>query len=383
MTTISCILPQLLIVAGLAAQQTSSGTTSSVSKLLPPNKTVSYSITKQQGTSGMEFSHGYLVKFVHFSSGEPNIFICDSAGQPQKKLLIMPPNTASVFLTSVDIGLNSRLAFAGKSTSADGSSSPFIGFSGLDGANPVFYDTKEYEATKIAAADDGSVWTVGAARPDISTVSGKTVMKWTNYDMLRHYSSTGVLMDHYLPRWGTLTAYAAIATDSTGSKASGLYDSTGSVQSTTDEQVSGYVGAWNPRREVFLKSSGLHTILLDGVNHLIYIWDAKTHSLASFPIVGQTLPIITGVVLLETGEVLASLRSSESISGSMRGLFNLAQQSSGSSYEWQEIRGTLNKGHALRKFNSLLGRDDDSFVYSRTQDKSDKSTSYYESKWQH
>ena len=78
-------------------------------------------------------------------------------------------------------------------------------------------------------------------------------------------------------------------------------------------------------------------------------------------------------------DVVASLRGGESISGSLRGLFRLVQESSGASLEWQEVHGSLNKGHALGKFDSLLGADGDSLVYCRTKDKGDKSTKFYES----
>ncbi|NNN22391.1 MAG: hypothetical protein HKL80_10380 [Acidimicrobiales bacterium] len=331
------------------------------------------------------FSHGYLLKFAHYSSGDPNIFLCDSAGQPLKELLITPPNTASVFLTSVDVGKNSQLGFAGKTKGAGGKPYAFIGLSGIDGVKPIFFNTGKYIATKIAVADDGSIWAVGATGPDNSTVSGQSVTKWNNYDTVRHYSSSGILMEHYLPRWESSIAYSSVTTDSAGQKTSGLYDSGGSLkQITIDGQLSGYSGAWNAKRQVFLRSSGSQIILLDGENQLVYRWNPKERNFVGQPIVGyfvKTLPIITGVVLHRNGDVVASLRCSDSISGSLRGLFRLVQESSGTSLEWQEVHGTLNKGHALGKFDSLLGADGDSLVYSRTKDKGDKSTAFYESNW--
>ena len=115
---------------------------------------------------------------------------------------------------------------------------------------------------------------------------------------------------------------------------------------------------------------------------MVYRWDPKARTFVGQSIVGyfaRTLPIITGVVLHQNGDVVASLRGGESISGSLRGLFRLVQESSGASLEWQEVHGSLNKGHALGKFDSLLGADGDSLVYCRTKDKGDKSTKFYES----
>jgi hypothetical protein len=128
----------------------------------------------------------------------------------------------------VDVGPNGRLAFAGHVKKDDTTELNFVATTDLDGRAPIYFNTGDYLAVKIAQSDDGSLWTVGAEN---SRVSGN-VKSWANYDTLRHYSVGGTLLAHFLPRWGANTAYVTQQVDASGQRTLGAYNSQNQLVAT-------------------------------------------------------------------------------------------------------------------------------------------------------
>ncbi len=365
---------------GLMAQQTTSGATQSVPALSPPFKTVTFSpIPRNQATAPF-FSHGYFIQFKRraTSAGESNIFLFDSYGQFAHELAIWPDGATSMFLTSVDVGANGRLAFAGQAKLETGRLFLFIATSDLDGTNPRYFETGNYRASQIAVADNGSIWAIGAERAEISKdqAAGAMVRRWQNYDMLRNYSPAGALLEQFLPRWEARVAYATSTTDGARHTIFASYDSAGKVLPKDFQQVrGGYRDAWNAvTRQTYLRSSGPNTVIYDGLNSRICRHNAAANTFVCETVIGpyMTSESMTGLALTGGGDVLVSLKTNGLDSDSLCGLFQLTPKDSDKFWQWGEVPGTKAFCSVDGGFFSLLGSDEDSLVYSRMNGGADR-----------
>ena len=262
---------------GLTAQPPAPDAAGGVATLSPPYKAIFYTGTKPAGATAPFFSHGYLIQFKHqvTSAGATNIYLWNSSGQLEDEVAIWPEGAAKLFLTSVDVGASGQLAFAGALVRTDGSVSLFIATSDVNGQNPKYFDTGRYRASQIALADDGSIWAVGAEHNTLTKNGGTTVTRWNNYDMLRHYSSAGALIEHFLPRWEAGVASVTVTYDSSGHGTLVTYDSQGEQTTTSRHNAAwSYTAAWDPSRQVFLKSAGNYTVLYNGSNGTAFLYTA-------------------------------------------------------------------------------------------------------------
>jgi hypothetical protein len=364
----------LLFASGsavLRAQQTVSGAASGVPALQPPFKTITYSSWTTKGASSPFFAHGYLIQFVGNSpsSKESNIHLVNWSGKLVHEATAWPDGAVKVFLTSVDVGADSQLVFSGLATRTDGSLSAFIATSSLDGDNPRYFGTGNYLATRIARADDGSLWTIGSVLPERHQVAGGDVKTFPNYDVLHHYSSAGVLIEHFRSRWGVDVAYITDSGAQGGLAAHNLNGDT--VASPYLDPSWGYNDAWKTSRQVFLRSSGTQTVLYDGLHNQLCRHDSTANAFSCEPVSGAYAnPMsLTGFALTGKGEVLASMRSSESNQRAVRRLFLLSPQVTHSGLQWLGVPVTRSDAPFRARFSSLLGVDNDSLVYSTNQTK--------------
>lgn len=386
-SVLRCALLLTTSTAGvLSAQRIEPAPATAVSALSPPYRTATYLFTAAPGTSRLFFSHGYVIRFNRHSTfeGQSNIYLYNSSGQLEHEVAVWPAAAAKLFLTSVDVGTESRLAFAGEATMADGGEFTFIASSDLDGKNPHYFGTGKYRASLIAQADDGSIWAIGAEHYE----AVGTTHEWKNYYMLRHYAANGSLLEHFLPRYGS-AATRVTNTETSGSD--GVKRSTATVYNSEGVPITtahmgrqwGYSNAWEINRQVYLRSSEGITALFDGVHNQLCEHDTAANTFACANVKGlyANTMSLTGMALTRNGDVLASMKASDASSIVLRGLFLLrAQKTDSQNMQWIVIPGTESSLSAVGKFSDLLGADGNSLVYRQQQDRRSFST-VYESTW--
>jgi len=354
----------------LSAQKNVPSTADGIPALSAPFMTITYPGAKPRAATSPFFSHGYLVQFQHHNNlaGASNIYLWNSSGQLAHELAIWQKGVTSLFLTSVDVGASQHLAFAGRARKADGSEFAFIATSNLDGKDPQYINTGRYLPTLISEADDGSIWAVGVVEHDEAT----DAQRWVNYDTVRHYSSNGALIGHYLSRWGNAVAYTARTTDRKGDIVFAAYDSQANpVTSPSLHKIWGYMDAWKASRHVFLKSSGTLTVLYDGLNDRLCKHDTVTNKFSCSIVSGTYSNSMspTGFALTKEGGVYTSMKSSGPDHDAERGLFVLSPHAADSRLEWAAVPGTMGNAFGEGDFISLLGSDESSLVYRRKQAK--------------
>jgi hypothetical protein len=366
----------LMLASGsavLCAQKAASSAAAGVSALQSPFKTVPYSSWTSKGATAPFFTHGYLIQFVRNSVSvrESNVHLVSLSGKLVREFTAWPDGAVKVFLTSVDVGADSQLAFTGLATKADGSLFAFIATSNLDGDNPRYFSTGNYLPTQIARADDGSLWTIGSVLPESHQAAGVDVKTFPNYDALHHYSSAGVLIEHFLSRWGVGVAYITDGGGAGGLSAHNLEGDT--VASPHLDPSWGYNDAWKTSRQVFLRSSGTQTVLYDGLHNQLCRRDSLANSLSCKPVSGvYANPMsLTGFALTSKGEILASMRSGDPNRRARRGLFLLSPQATRSELQWLVVPASKSNTLSPPGFLAVLGVDNNSLVYSTRQIKGD------------
>lgn len=358
---LNCALVLPAIRTVLVAQQVAPDASGGDYALSLPYKTASYSFLRQQGITAPYFSHGYVIQFKRQSigPGDVNVYLYDSSGNLAHEIAASPKGVTKVFLTSVDVGAGGQLAFVGQAAYADGRQLLFVATSDLDGSNPKYFSTGNYRVSQIAQADDGSIWAVGAERAASYKAGDGSGQKWNNYDILRHYSSVGVLLEHYLPRWGPREiAYVTAIGDGKGHVTMAARNSEGSVLTQYSPDVSaGYQGAWKGPRQAFLRSAGGYTVLYDGSKRTLYrytVADGFTSQRVAFDYGKQEQ--ITGFSLSPDGHIYASIMNSAPQRSLSLGAFTLSFPPSGSLARWSRISTNI-QGFAV------LGSDGSAVVY--------------------
>jgi hypothetical protein len=369
------ILALMFTVFGvsLVAEQGGPDAVGIVSMLSPPFKTVSVGLVgaSVSGISAAFFNHGYFIQFRRLSTaaGVSNIYLYNTSGALEHELSVWPSGTTTLHITSVDVGTNGQLAFAGLATRVDGGKVAFIAKADISATNPNYIYTGSFLATQIALADDGSIWTVGAEHAE-TTASGTTsVAKWSNYDILRHYGSTGVLVDHFLPRWGPNTAYVLQQVDSAGNGFLSAYDHQQKHLTNYGSPLWGAQGGYatpsNIVNQSWLRAIRGGAILYDGRSGILYRYSTSTSSLASQGVnmrSGEGSQIV-GFAVSNDGKLFATFKSLDLQHPRYFGLFELLIPPSGGLATWSAVPldPTL-LGRIGRQF-TVLGSDGAAIVY--------------------
>lgn len=370
---LSWVLASATACTSLTAQTAGSNGTASATTLAPPDRTTTYTLQPTSGTSKPFFDHGYVIQFKHQSvaSGVANVFLYNSSGQLEQSIAIWPAGASQLLLTSVDVGAGKQLGFSGLVTKADGSKWAFIATASIDGSNPSYFGTGNFLATQITLTDDGTIWAIVAEKEQFNKNSDSTVTtkRWDNYDMLRHFSSAGALLQHFVPRYDLNVVYVEGHSADGGSNYQwNSYDENNQVTGNTRaDSVWGYKDAWKFSRQVFLRSSGTNTVLYDGLHNRLCAMNAGQSGISCRYLASNTSNMtLTGFALFSDGRVFASIRSGQPGTNPQPGAYlpsgihylSLPSFSS-STIRWLRVGNTgRNAG-----IHSLFGADGTSLVY--------------------
>jgi len=360
---LSCVLIIAAGGVGLSAQQAVSPAAETAAPLSPPYKTITYSAARPQGATEPFFSHGCLIQFLHKSTfaGQSNIYLWNSSGLLEHEVAVWPAKATSLFLTSVDVGISSQLTFAGEATNADGTTTPFIATSNLDGESPKYFSTGNYRASQIAQADDGTIWTVGAEN-FVAIVN--SMKKWNNYDVLRHYSPAGALLDHFLPRWGSATAYVIQEVNAANNTTLRAYDSQNHTIATYAAPFWGPQGGFAGSAissQSWLKAVSGGVVLYDGRSGIVYRYSSSNPSLSEqgVELSDNAGRQISGFTVTSDGRIFASMQSSDATHPAGFGLFQLSSSTQGLA-KWSKLPQDAS---GMVSFGLLLGSDGTAVVY--------------------
>ena len=331
------------------------------------------------------FSHGYFTQFKRDSTsrGETNIYLWDSICQNGRQLALWPTSAVKMQLTAVDVGAGGGLAFSGHTEYADGSIVAFVATSGLDGKNTVYFDTGAYLATQIAVAGDGSLWTVGAEGPDLVPAPKPLPgQRWNNYGVLRHFSTSGMLIAQYIARWGDETAYVTQNVDASGEMSLQTYDKQDKALAKYGlpfyGPLAGYGAPPGLENQAWLKSTKDGMVLYDGRSGILYRYNNAEGILRNRG-VDRTLlyqifrgfnpelrplrPALTALGVSDSGRVFASAGDNPRETFEMpEDICELVHDSSPSLAGWVRV-GPVPGNRLLQPAQLLLGMDGESVVY--------------------
>ncbi len=347
------------------------------SVLLSPEKTAAYVPIRLQQSFTSLFSHGYLIQFRSqvSSAGTPDVYLTNSSGQLVHSVAIWPHGTSHLLLNSVDVGADGRLAVAGQETNTGGSVSFLIARSDLDGKDPMYFSTGNFCAAQIAVADDGSIWAVGAEAPESSQAPNAATKRWENYDMLRHYSPTGTLLNSFIPRWGPMTAYVTQQGDASGRNVLHAYDNQGKLLAVYGPPFWGLQGDYDGpsvRTQTWLRALHNGAVLYDGRSGLLYWYSSSRHALTLVRVDTQYNNVgswITGFAVTSDGRIIVTmntLRSNRSPSmgrSGLMGFFQLMLPYREGLAAWEWIRPDRSGPRFWPRAGRVLGSDGTAIVY--------------------
>jgi hypothetical protein len=346
------------------------------SPLSPPFRTATFPGITPKEWEHIFLSHDYLIRFRHQTSslGESDIYLYGSSGSLEHEIAVSPTDAVRFFLASVDVGANKQLVFSGKMTGPGGNQSAFIAISDLDGKRQRYFSTYDYFATQISVAPDGSIWTIGAERPR----SSNQLDSWKNYDVLRHYDSNGILLEHFMPRWGNTVDFVTRVEDGEGQWDLAAYDSKGNRIDTYTAPswgpTMGYTMTNISEGQTYLRATATGVVLFDGLNRRIlrYI-TGQGLSTWSIKIPMQTQQTVTGFGVLSNSAIYGSLIESETYSnqigasfeGKTFGLFQMSfQEGDPTTAVWVRVPNASVAGHLeIGSVSRLLGCDQSELVY--------------------
>lgn len=324
-----------------------------------------------EGASPPIATGGVVLQFNRFSNvaGQPNIFLYNGSTPTPNNVQFWPSTAKSMFFSSVTQVVPGKFAIAGQETKLDGSKINFLALTDPSGGVLQFTSTGEYLITQLAVAPDGSFWTVGAEHSKNEEQRG-----WDNYDILRHYAASGVLLEHFLPRWGTgVTTVEEIANGNASPKLQSAAAG-GSLGRPAHGAMPrfGASTAWRNGSQIFLSANQDLVLLVDGIDGIVYVYNSQARTLRSWSLFDVTSsptvqtgakPRLTGIALTTTGKLYLSIAGSRSTVGSPDSTakvyiasFNATQQS----VSWTEVNKAQQVTASLRR---VLGASGEDLVY--------------------
>lgn len=235
--------------------------------------------------------------------------------------------------------------------------------SDLYGQSAKYINTGTYFATQITQAEDGSVWSIGAEFIE----DGNSLTSWQNYDVLRHYSVDGLLLEHFLPRWGAGTAYVTQIKDNAGNGHLAAYSEHHELIATYGPPNwgpnTGYFEAWKFTSSIFIRATDLGVVLYDGINNCLYQYQRRSTLPVRSP-VGENFKgmVLSGFAVSPDGHFYGSMTNRRGGINAVRGLFELLPEVSNATMQWVAIPGTVNS-EQQGIFQQLLGSDGRDLVY--------------------
>jgi hypothetical protein len=194
---------------------------------------------------------------------------------------------------------------------------------------------------------------------------------WNNYDTLRHFSSSGSVIEHFLPRWGPAIAYTVEHTDVSGDRLLDAYDK--DHQAITQYRApfwgpfGGFTDPSGIESQVWLRTVANGVVLYDGRSGILYRYSSSNPTLISqsVDVEDNDKSHISGFAVSNEARIYASKRNADLGHSSSLGLFELLPNPTGGLARWLHIQPGKSTTQDLSRErpNVLLGFDGMSMVY--------------------
>ena len=155
-----------------------------------PHKVVTIPNAAGRRASPAKWERGRLVQIDHATS---TVFAFDDQGQVVMSSRIWPANSLQVRLYNMAVSPSGTYAVEGTAISGEGAPTAFIVLIDAAGRTTKVVQTSPAAAFSLRFADDGTLWAVVRVHDD-------RFEEASDYDMLRHYDASGVLIQTALPR---------------------------------------------------------------------------------------------------------------------------------------------------------------------------------------
>jgi hypothetical protein len=132
------------------------------------------------------WSGNVLVGCDNCRSGAPILWTIDRQSFRQATVLEVP-GAGYVHVWDVASGLDGALAAVGYAATSDGRFVDFVAWIAPDGSNQVITRTSPYGASVVALSPDGTIWTVGSMKDEVTSLE-------VDPAVLRHYDPAGRLL---------------------------------------------------------------------------------------------------------------------------------------------------------------------------------------------
>jgi hypothetical protein len=278
-------------------------------------------------------SNGYLLSYRRtvIDNNAPVIFVTSLASGQTVQLPFWIPGAWEISLENGSVNSSGHVALAGSystspsdilSASPDARATNFLAKVDRRGRVVALYDLGQYTAERTCAANDGSVWTFGQVFP-------MELQHNLSYNMIRHYSPDGSLLDSYFSRSSLVNRRIQYHAQREGGIWASLYCGASSIGA--------YIGS----------GSGS------------FLWieiDPSTGTTETWTVSTTPYPRILGMALSSKHSLYAGFGSG--------GLYRLSLDSGGSA-TWEPASSTLAANTSAPTGSSfvLLGRDGPSLVY--------------------
>lgn len=142
-----------------------------------------------------KWSHGALINVQYQDTNNPLIWIDD--GNTQHAVPFSITGALSMLVYDYDRGTDGTLWLSGSATDSDGRTAGFVAWISADHINSLVIRTGQYRPLRIAAAPDGTLWSVGSESmtktpsPDAAVIrrfdkSGRTVSSLIQQSTIAH-----------------------------------------------------------------------------------------------------------------------------------------------------------------------------------------------------
>jgi len=337
--------------------------------LQDPLKRSTFSARFVEKRTPPSYQNGAIVQFnsVPSEHAEPNLFLYQGDDPREHAVTVWPVGANRVILAAVAVGTDGRISVSGAQY-INGRRSAFLESLRPDGTVTNVVNTDPYLATQLCRMPDGSVWTVGVTTAD-SPTDVSTTAKFTNYDALRHYSESGSLLEHFLPRWGDDIDYVSKALENKKtilSAHSRSHHADVIYQSPTFGPDFGFAGAGKLGTKVFMQSYGKGLVIFDSKNGKLHVWNSQNATLTTWRTNKSSERLdVDGLAVLSDGTIFASRRGNDStdVNGEVKGkrvreVYELQPGAHGVA-TWKLVE----KSSQIPTSIQILGGDDSAIVF--------------------
>lgn len=158
----------------------------------------SFTAAFSEGRLSPSFQNGRLVSIVFETAvaSADNVFVYAKSGALTASYALSPTDAIKIRLWDVAVGPSGTVAGVGQAVDREGRLAMFLAIVPSGKKQPLIHQMNPFTGERVAVAADGSVW-ITAGRTDDG---GGDDVSNGEYNVVRHFSPDGKLLDQLVPR---------------------------------------------------------------------------------------------------------------------------------------------------------------------------------------